>query len=92
MDLLQLVTHFAGFAAPALLVGLLLAVLGSFFMPNRPAVRSVWACAAINFVAGLVVLAAGLWWFGHDGKMVTYAALVVAAATSQWLAGGAWRR
>lgn len=91
MDLLQLATHFAGFAAPALLVGLLLAVLGPVFVPNRPAVLSVWACAAINFVAGLAVLAAGLWWFGHDGKMATYAALVVAVATSQWLASGAWR-
>jgi hypothetical protein len=39
----------------------------------------------------LVVLAAGLWWFGHDGKMATYAALAVAVATSQWLAGRAWR-
>ena len=91
MGPIQLAIHFAGFAAPALLVGLLLAVLGPVFTPNRPAVLSVWACTAINFVAGLVVLAAGLWWFGHDGKMATYAALVVAVATSQWLASRAWR-
>lgn len=92
MDLLQLSIHFAGFAAPALLLALLLAVLGPALMPKRPTARTVWACAAINFVAGLAVLAAGLWWFGRDGKMATYAALVVAVATSQFLAGGAWRR
>ncbi|MDO9361106.1 MAG: hypothetical protein Q7T70_19215 [Polaromonas sp.] len=92
MDPLQLATHFAGFAAPALVLAVLLAVLGPALTPNRPAVLSVWACAAINFVAGLVVLAAGLWWFGRDGKMATYAALVVGVATSQWLAGRAWRR
>jgi hypothetical protein len=30
------------------------------------------------------VLLGGLWFFGHDGKMATYAALVLACASSQW--------
>lgn len=91
MGPLQLAFHFAGFAAPALLVGVLLAVLGPAMTPSRPATLSLWAFVAINFVAGLAALAAGLWWFGNDGKMASYAALVVAAATSQWVASRAWR-
>jgi hypothetical protein len=37
------------------------------------------------------VLVAGLAWWGVDGKMATYAALVVVIATSQWLFGRARR-
>jgi hypothetical protein len=35
--------------------------------------------------------AAGLWYFGRDGKVATYAAVVLAVATAQWLAARAWR-
>jgi hypothetical protein len=38
-----------------------------------------------------MVLAAGLWVFGRDGKMATYAALVVVVGSTQWLMGGGWR-
>ena len=36
-------------------------------------------------------LAAGLRFFGHDGKMATYVALVAVVATCEWLIGKAWR-
>jgi hypothetical protein len=36
-------------------------------------------------LAGSAALLGGLWFFGHDGKMVTYAALVLVCATVQWL-------
>ena len=39
----------------------------------------------------MAALAAGLWYFGVDGKMATYAALVVAIASCQWLSGRAWK-
>jgi hypothetical protein len=42
-------------------------------------------------VAGLAALAAGLWYFGRDGKMAAYAALVLAVASAQWLVARAWR-
>jgi len=29
--------------------------------------------------------------FGHDGKMATYAAMVLACGTSQWVAAKGWR-
>jgi hypothetical protein len=91
MGPLQFAIHFASFAAPAALVALLLAIVGRVVVPDRPAARSIWLPAAINFVAGLGVLGAGLWFFGHDGKMATYAALVLVMGTSQWLASRAWR-
>jgi hypothetical protein len=37
------------------------------------------------------VLVAGLWWFGHDGKMATYAALVVLPALAQGVLLRGWR-
>jgi len=39
----------------------------------------------------LMVLVAGLVLFGNDGKMATYAALVLAAATCQWILGKNWK-
>jgi hypothetical protein len=45
-----------------------------------------------NGLVGMAALAAGLWIWGNDGKMGTYAALVVACASSQWLLMRAWRR
>ena len=37
------------------------------------------------------VLAAGLVLWGRDGKMLTYAALVVACATCQWVLVRGWK-
>ncbi|MDR3368008.1 hypothetical protein [Rhodoferax sp.] len=39
---------------------------------------------ALHFIVGCVVLVGGLVVFGHDGKMLTYLALVLAVASSQW--------
>jgi hypothetical protein len=91
MGALDLLIHLAGFAAPALFVAVLLAVLCAFLLPKTAAARTTVAQAAINFVAGIAVLAAGLWWFGRDGKMATYAALVVVMGTVQWVLARGWR-
>jgi hypothetical protein len=87
----DLLIHLLNFAAPALAVALLVASGARFLLP-RPSAGGSWtASVAIDFAAGLAVSAAGLWHFGVDGKMATYAALVVAVATSQWLLARAWR-
>jgi hypothetical protein len=52
---------------------------------------SWWAQAAIVFAVNVLVLVAGLVFFGHDGKMLTYAAMVAGAALCQWVLLGAWR-
>lgn len=83
--------HLIGFAAPALAVGVLVALGARLVIPG-PAVRPWWAQAGINAVAGLLVLAGGLWYWGVDGKMATYAALVLAVAAAQWVGSRAWRR
>ena len=91
MDPLDIFLHFLGFAAPAVAVALLVALAARVVMSRRPEMPSWWSQFAINSIVGLLVLAAGLWHFGVDGKMATYAALVVAVATAQWACSRAWQ-
>lgn len=91
MGFLDALFHLFGLAAPALLLGLLMPVAARWLLPQRATAR-YRVQAAVVFVAGLATLVAGLAVFGRDGKMVSYAALMVAAATAQWLLAGAWRK
>ncbi len=91
MDPKDLILHLANFVAPALVVAVLLALAGPFITKKSPLALGFIAQAAINFIAGTVALGFGLWFFGRDGKMASYAALVVCAATSQWVGGRSWR-
>ena len=91
MNLLDLLQHVLSFAAPAFAVALLVALAGRWLLPRAAERPSWWASLAINFIAGLAVLGAGLWYFGRDGKMATYVALVLVVATAQWLSGRSWR-
>jgi hypothetical protein len=91
MDRSDLLIHLLSFIAPALGVALLVALAGPLLVTPKARRRPWWAHAAINSVAGAAVLAAGMWWWGVDGKMATYAALVLVIATCQWLFSGAWR-
>lgn len=84
MGLWSLLIHLANFILPALALGLFLALLAPIFTGNRHSARTLFAQAAINSIAGVLVLVAGLVLFGNDGKMATYGALVLATATAQW--------
>jgi hypothetical protein len=87
----DLLIHLLNFAAPALALALLVAA-GCRVLISGQSGRSSWIVSfASNFIAGLLASAVGLWHFGVDGKMATYAALVLAVATSQWLVARAWR-
>ena len=87
---LDFLLHLLSFAAPALVVAVLVALGARVVL--RGAQRPGWGASLLaNSVAGLAALGGGLWWFGRDGKMATYAVLVVAVATAQWLVGRAWR-
>lgn len=82
--------HFVNFFAPALGLGLIAALLTKLFWWRE--LRSVswlrlarWATfgASVALVSGLAVL-------GHDGKMLTYAAMVTLSALA--LAWAGWGR
>ena len=79
--------HFANFFAPAVVTGFIAA--GATKLLWRRELAGVgwgrlggWASAAMA-----AVLTLGLVIFGHDGKMVTYAAMVVACALALWRVG-----
>ena len=84
MGLVDFIVHLLNFAAPALSIALLVALLARIFV-EKQAVALVWyAQAAINCVVCLVLMLAGLWYFGRDGTIASYAAMVLGCATSQW--------
>ena len=91
MGTLDQIIHLINFCAPALAVGVVLAVGGPWLMKKSPVALGLLAQVAINCVAGVLALGLGLWFFGNDGKMASYAAMVVAVASSQWLGGRGWR-
>ncbi|MBI5279426.1 MAG: hypothetical protein HY854_23540 [Burkholderiales bacterium] len=90
MGPLDVLFHLLSFAAPALALAVGVAASARLVGLDRSR-GSWWLPVAVNFAAGLAVLVAGLWWFGRDGKMATYAALVAVVATTQWLAGRGWQ-
>ena len=95
MGPLDIINHLLNFVAPALWVGLVLAAAAPIFMSKGPLAPGIPAQSAINSIAGVLALALGLWFFGRDGKMATYAAMLVACCLGQWLGGslvGAFRR
>lgn len=90
-----LTDHILNLVAPAAFMALLLVLLGwilSGFSKQKGALRhGFWSEAAIIFILNMGVLLAGLLVFGNDGKMATYAALVVSAAVCQWLLRHGWK-
>ena len=90
-----LTNHLLNFIAPAACVALLLVLLSrlsfGLFKTKQPLAHSLWAQAAIIFIVGLGILAAGLVVFGRDGKMMTYAALMLGSALCQWVLVRGWK-
>jgi hypothetical protein len=84
MGPLDFLNHFLNFVAPALGVAVLLGAFTLVFMQKVAVARVWWSQAAINVAVGVAVLVAGLVLLGRDGKMLTYLALMLAMATSQW--------
>lgn len=95
MTFYLLANHLLNFVLPAAAVALLLVlssrIFGGIFRSQKPMAATWWAQAAIVFAVNVAVLAAGLLFFGHDGKMLAYAAMVAGAALCQWMLLGAWK-
>ena len=106
MTFYLLANHLLNFAAPAAFLALLMVGLSSFlpyFKPKTGAKagrvsrlkgshRNSWHRQfAMVFAANLAVAVCGLVFFGHDGRLLTYAAMALAAAWVQWLLLRGWK-
>jgi hypothetical protein len=85
LDALDLFWHIANFVLPAIGVGALSAALCKAFWRRGLARVSWFTLAWQASAAGLAVLVAGLVITGHDGRMITWAALVVVCALVPWV-------
>ena len=81
MSALDALFHVINFVLPAVFLGGALALWGR--RHSKKSVRQTWF---INSLVGIGALAAGLVFFGVDGKMLSYALLAVACSVSQLLA------
>ena len=84
MNLLDQLLHVLYFGAPAAFLALTLPTCARLFRSSQRKTVS-WATQALTiFLTALGVLCVGLWQLGSDGKMTTYAAMVLTAASVQW--------
>ncbi len=91
MGPLDLLDQLMNLLAPALFVAIVTPLVARVLIRKSSVAIAWWSQVAINFVVGAAALVLGLWYFGHDGKMATYTALVLGCATSQWLMARGWR-
>ena len=83
--------HLIDFAAPAIGLALGLTLSAHLWLKKVAAAPAFKVQLVINASVCLAVLLAGLLLFGRDGKMLTYTAMAVACASSQWLLRRSWR-
>ncbi|MBW7832288.1 MAG: hypothetical protein H3C29_03655 [Simplicispira suum] len=92
MDFLSALNHLLNFLAPALAVPLLLWLPARLALGRPAGAPRWWLQWLAQAGVGTCVLLGGLVLLGRDGKMLTYAALVLACASCQWLLQRGWRR
>jgi hypothetical protein len=90
MSFFDLLNHIINFALPALAMGVMVPLFSRLIWRKTPSKRSLKSQMIVTTLACLAVLFAGLVIFSTDGKMATYAALVIVAAVCQWWYQG-WR-
>ena len=94
MGPLEQILHTFNFILPAwVLAGL--CVGGARLLVRMGLPRAVWRWTTQWLVQGVLgsgVLIGGVLFLGVDGKMVTYATLVVLTAVAQWLMCRGWQR
>ena len=79
--------HLTNFFAPPLFLGAFAAALTKAIWRRALAPGCGWRLWAWASGASALTAIAGLVVFGHDGRMATYAAMVVACAAGLWWAG-----
>lgn len=85
MDFVDFFWHLAGFLLPAAALAAGMVLLSRVRGRGSPAALRWPAQLAIHFGVGVAVLVAGLVLSGRDGRLLTYAALVLVSATTQTL-------
>jgi hypothetical protein len=86
MDFVDLLTHTANFVAPCIFVGFFMAMTAPRLFKTSPQRYTLLTRSLLNSLAALLAMTAGLWFFGNDGKMVSYLGMALASALSQlWL-------
>jgi hypothetical protein len=100
MTFYLLTNHLLNFVAPAAFLALLMVGLSALlpFSRSKPGGKAAslsrpgwrWQFALV-FAANLLVTFGGLGFFGHDGRLLTYAAMALAAALVQWLLLRGWK-
>jgi hypothetical protein len=91
MGPLDALWHALNFLLPGLAVAAVAASLAKLVWRRELAAVPWHRLALWAALAGVAALVAGLVLFGRDGKMVTYAAVVMCAAAALWWAGFARR-
>ena len=87
MGPLDALWHALNFSAPALGLAVLAASAAKLLWRHDLVAVSWFRLAFWAALAGMAVLIGGLVVLGRDGKMATYAALVVTTALALWVAG-----
>lgn len=75
--------HVANFFAPALVVALMLSLVPRLGW-GKARWKGFFKDTLWLSLVGVVVLVVGLVWFGRDGRMATYAALVLSQGSIAW--------
>jgi len=84
MDFVDLLNHTANFFAPCIFVGFFMAVTAPWLFKKLPQRYTLFVRGLLNTLAAALAMAAGLWFFGNDGKMMSYLGLALASALSQF--------
>ena len=84
MNFLDLLWHLLDFAAAALLLGVISATVAKCLWRGQLRTTPWLQLGGVAAAASLLACIAGLIITGRDGKMVTYAAMVLACAASLW--------
>jgi hypothetical protein len=90
MSFFDLLNHIINFALPALVMGVMVPLFSRLIWRKTPVNRPLKSQMLMTSLACLAVSIAGLVIFSTDGKMATYAGLVLVAAVCQWRYLG-WR-
>ena len=79
--------HLLNLIAPAVVVAGVLAFVGQKIIPPSPQAYATRTILLINALVGIAILILGMLVFGHDGKIATYALLIVVQAGVQVFLG-----